>query len=89
LFLILEVYKTIGQPHATNIEPQRFLVGGACLIAPVYRRCSAREPIDRCADLFAAVVAVINAVILRKEKAVAVVQFGHATGKLRHELVRF
>ena len=35
-----------------------------------------------CAELFAAVVAEIDAVILRIEKVVA--QFGHATGELRH-----
>lgn len=40
-----------------------------------------------CADLFAAVYAEIDAVILPKEKAVA--QFGHATGELRHKLARF
>ena len=40
-----------------------------------------------CADLFAAVFAEIDAVIIRKEKAVA--QFGHATGELRYKLARF
>jgi hypothetical protein len=38
-------------------------------------------------SLPAEVIAEIDAVILRKEKAVA--QFGHATGELRHELARF
>jgi len=47
----------------------------------------AHQPSDRCADLFAAVFAEIDAAILRKEKAMA--QFGYAKGELRHKLARF